>query len=265
MGCSASRLDDDLVTLARRSQEKAVWFDPAKPAVDADDATETDDDESSDTATAPLLLSADEKSLVRSRTLLEVRMRLDDSGGVFYFEHDEAQRLAQSIVSIGGADGSASPRTTIRLWYEDEALSLRSRRSSAAESTSSREAQPAVSARPAAPPTATLEKLRRSDSADTAPPPPARRSSFDDPPPIEDVAARALATLHELVAATNGQFTEATIPPRLLSRLHHDVTRAREELENRRPETYASKSTAGKRLAIERWYEEQLRKSTVAA
>jgi len=82
--------------------------------------------------------------------------------------------------------------------------------------------------------------------------------------PVELVAQEAMATLHKLVAATGGEFTDETIPPRLLARLSADVTRVREELENRRPEKFASGSTAGKRRAIENWYHEQQRKAPMA-
>ena len=78
--------------------------------------------------------------------------------------------------------------------------------------------------------------------------------------PIDFVAEATLATLRGLVASSGGSFTDATIPPRLVGKLYSDVVRIRHELENRRHEAYASGSTAGKRRAIEHWYEEQLRR-----
>ena len=80
------------------------------------------------------------------------------------------------------------------------------------------------------------------------------------PKPVEQLAHDTMDTIRSLVAATGGRFTETTIPPRLVGRLAADVARVREELENRRAERYASGSTAGKRRAIENWFEERASK-----
>ena len=92
--------------------------------------------------------------------------------------------------------------------------------------------------------------------------PPVTPRDAEPPPsptqkPIDDVKRETLATLTELVNATGGRFTEQTIPLRLLASLSADVARIRSELENKRPEKFAGGGTAGKRRAIEHWFESQ--------
>jgi len=243
MGCSTSR-PDDLAELARRSAQdnKALWFDA--PAAESDADTETNDSSAEEAAPA---LDYEERSLLRARTLLEIRMHVDQTGGRFTdatLQKLEADRLAQAVASLGVDTKLCSPRTAVRRWYESEALAAASRRSSSADqstpSLETREAEvpqrtKALSDHRAAvdntQPPVPLPRV----SFDEPPPPipvPLPRSSFDEPPPVEEVAQRALETLQDLLSATGGRFTECTIPPRMLARLHHDVARgAPSELE----------------------------------
>jgi len=360
MGCSSSKAADrDVATLARRSVDNgAQWFDVSQPAPSSQSAAPAPaaavpapvKAAAAPAAAAPApsvkaaapssaaskKLSEEERSLLRTTTILELRVLLDTTGGVFTADtiaDTDVARFAQSITLLAPRDviqhwyeKGVSPRDAIQHWYDVEARTsaalaetgptessdpsspvdgkeateprltaaaataptpAEANRRATAEEEAAEAAAEAERARAEAAAAAEAERKgpggewERAEAAAAAAKAAAHRRSEAEREeranaeaaaaerasterPVELVAQEAMATLHKLVAATGGEFTDETIPPRLLARLSADVTRVREELENRRPEKFASGSTAGKRRAIENWYHEQQRKAPMA-
>ena len=309
MGCASSRPEDDelLRQLARHSCGKRTWFGhlatpPASPVPrlhlswkhdsvaakeEGADTVRVQEEEPS-SSEREQVLDEDERSLLRVRTLLELRILLDATGGRFTVDtipEAELRRFMHVVHALGHKMSGMPARGAIEAWYRFEAGRTAAVASSIVKPASTSEVgidDFAASAASAQPPSPSSKPSPPVVDADPPPPPPhdaalpstslssqphaqlpaqspvPRAIAVAPPKTIEAVAHETMATLRELVTATGGEFTPATVPPRLLGRLSSDVARIREELENRRADRLASNSTASKRLAIEKWYHEQL-------
>ena len=241
MGCASSKKKQDdvvLTNLARRSAgaNKEPWFDAAQTAdikvemADAPAAAEPDAEAPAPApAPAPAENSVDEAAApVRGPEIPELNVGAEPLA--------EDSELVLSEDSVSRRSELASPSIGVSVHPAPADWALKPTFQLARSPTRpTRAAAPAAQAATAAP----------------------LRAPSDSSIPVEVVADATFETLCELVAATGGRFTPETIPTRLLGKIYADVTRVRDELENRRPERYGSNSVAGKRMAIEHWFDEQ--------
>ena len=264
MGCSSSSPDvADMRALARASTEKGVWFEAREGPVHA--AEIRVEVAAVAQAEAPM---ADEASALPANAPTADALA-DDAPAA---EAPEAGATALDILASAAAAMDDAPAaeapTAAEAPAAEEAVDSWA-------STSRREERRKLRRLPSA--NASQSQVGNTGSSgslvDAVPPPPtfvlpresasaaveeAMGREVSEQKPIDRVKEETIETLRGLVAATGGRFTDATIPTRLVGGLSADVKRLRDELENKQVEKYATGSTAGRRLSIQHWYEQQV-------
>ena len=258
MGCSSSRPDvADMRALARASTEKGVWFEAREGPVHA--AEIRVEVAAVAKAEAPV---ADEASALPANAPTADALA-DDAPAA---EAPEAGATALDILASAAAamdDAPAAEAPTAAEAADSWASTSRReerrklRRLPSAKTSQSQVGNTGSSGSlvDAVPPPPTFVLPRESASAAVEE---AMGREVSEQKPIDRVKEETIETLRGLVAATGGRFTDATIPTRLVGGLSADVKRLRDELENKQVEKYATGSTAGRRLSIQHWYEQQV-------